>query len=414
VIVGDPANCGILWDLKTDMFAFFQNSGPGSPAYEAWMEIYGLCHAGSPDMAQIANAAWQMLELVEQELAGGGGEDLEKGASLVGGLLSCTETLCRSDGIPGIDFLPTLGTAGLFAVRGNDQKPAVARGYVPFTDFLGGANSALWGVEVDLPWSVVTQAPRVLIFGFAPPAPELPVAELRLGGLEYELKVYPKKGEFPDGTLHVTACFADDVELPHVDGDHSKPSLEPLMQRQSVLLETYAGPGFCDPPSSMQHASILAPVAALARRIAAPVRAYFFTDRGIKHVGGTPLDFSRFAPVVVNGQGGGLELLSGPNADVTVGESVGTIRVRASTDNGTPIERVEVTLSIYNNRGVPAGAVLSGSTVELTEERDGLQGVATFTDVSVGKPGGYIICAEGSFQEFTFERVCSTRINAKW
>jgi hypothetical protein len=81
------------------------------------------------------------------------------------------------------------------------------------------------------------------------------------------------------------------------------------------------------------------------------------------------------------------------------------------------MERVLVTLYVLNNQGVPAGAVLSGDFESYTLERNGMEGIAVFPDdgppPSLGKAGGYRICARGSLGGFTFTDACSGLINAK-
>jgi hypothetical protein len=74
---------------------------------------------------------------------------------------------------------------------------------------------------------------------------------------------------------------------------------------------------------------------------------------------------------------------------------------------------VLVTVFIFNNQGVPAGAVLSGDLSAYTEERDGVQGIATFDNVIVGKPGGYTVCAAGTLAGFTFAEACSNLFNVR-
>jgi len=64
------------------------------------------------------------------------------------------------------------------------------------------------------------------------------------------------------------------------------------------------------------------------------------------------------------------------------------VQVLAVTDQGTPLEHVLIELSAEVN---------NGSTVEISEnqaftEEDG--GIATFPNVSINKPGGYVLCAE--------------------
>jgi hypothetical protein len=91
------------------------------------------------------------------------------------------------------------------------------------------------------------------------------------------------------------------------------------------------------------------------------------------------------------------------------------IQVRARSGDGTPMELVEVTLSIRGNNGEPAGAILTGDLLSLSRELNG--GIATFPDddnpVVVGKAGGYRLCVNGNFEGFSFNEVCSSVFNAR-
>src|SRR5690606_23978397 len=229
------------------------------------------------------------------------------GSPLVNALLACTSGPCRAADLPGIDFLPALGPYGVFAVRRTDEKPAVGHGAAPFTDASGNENTALWGVEVTEAWSAVAGANPVLVYGG--PGGTLALQDVALGNLQFTFDVFPDLGTFPDGLLHVGACFSREIALPHVGGDESRPTLRPRMQREGVLLSTHA-PTFCPPEPG--RASLIGAVASLLEPIApAAIRGLFRSDLRIRVVGGTPLDFSEFAPVGAHPIGT-LAILQGP------------------------------------------------------------------------------------------------------
>jgi hypothetical protein len=364
------------------------------------------------NQALVASYAWNLLGMVETALDG----NLIIGtaaqtAAFVGRLVACTTSLCEAAAVPSINFTSAVSPYGIFAVRSDDVNPAIARGAVPFTDVSGQSNAALWGVEVDFPWSVVTSANPVLVYGGPVVSGGLTLKEIGLGNVQYLLNVLPDAGEFLDGALHVGACFAKEVTIPP-----SANGLEARMQREGVLLEEDV-PGFCPPDAGPQAASIIAPFVAFARRVMpASITSLLVADTKVRVVGGTPLDFSTFAPVAAETLGT-LEWLSVPPAVVVAGDALGEIKVKALSGAGTPMEKVRIELYIAGNQGTPAGAVLLGDIESYTQERSGVLGVATFPDegadgTSVGKAGGYTICARGFLSGFAFTDIC-TSFNAR-
>jgi hypothetical protein len=397
--------CSLLRDITSDARSYFPQ--PERRTAQDIVQAMGTdCKNGL--QAGLTARAWQLLGMVEAVLEGGRGGDLATGSSLVNGLLGCTGSLCEFPPSPFIDFSGALASGGLFAVRSQSTDPAVSRDPVQFTDLRGTLISAFWGVEVDQPWAQVTFADPVLVYGRPLTSNGVPLSDAAIGNIQYELNVYPDAGEFLDGALHVGACFSPEA----VFDDGTNP-LEPRMQREQVLLEEHV-PGFCSSVfTPVQSASLFGSLFALAKDVAQPLLSLFvMADRSAPAVGGTPLDFSRFAPVAAN-TNARLEFVSQPNPTPTESQPIGTFQVRARSGAGTPMEKVLVTVYIFNNQGVPAGAVLSGDLSAYTEERDGVQGIATFDNVIVGKPGGYTVCATGSLAGFTFAEACSNLFNVR-
>lgn len=402
-----PAACR-LQDLTRDARAYF--SQPEIRDARDLISLIGTACAEG-DQASVTSHAWQALRLVETVANASRGGPAPAGASFANGLIDCIEQLCEPASGNDLDLLRPLEATGLFAIRAADQIPALSRTPVTFTDFDGAANRARWGLEVDDHWSYVTGTNPVLLFGAPLVEGGTPVSEVSFGDLQFDMNRYPIPAEgqpghqYRDDALHVGICFEHEVTLPHLDGDESKPVLEPRMQREAVLLETRT-PSFCDISfPELQSASLFAGLSATLLR---PVMAFFASDRLAPSLGGTPLEFSRFAPVAADVRGS-LVWVTGPASVVTEGEPLGVLEVRAESGAGTPMEKVVVTLSLRANQGEPAGAVITGDASSLTDEG---RGVATFPDSgaeapSVGKPGGYLICANGSLEGFTFPEVCS-------
>ncbi|MGH7470528.1 MAG: hypothetical protein ACRENP_21495 [Longimicrobiales bacterium] len=397
------ASCELVKTMSANVRDFFIQ--PEQKVAQDQLRLLGeSCSAGNQSLTTARS--WQLLGLMETVLNQHRANSTAAGNLLVNKLLACTLSLCTSAAQPNINFTGALSTYGLFAIGGADSDDAVSRDPQPFNDFQGHANTALWGVEVDAPWSTVTGAHSVLVYGN--PESSLSLQELHIGNLRYDLKTFPDVS-FADGLLHVGVCLASEVDLPPVGADQP----EARMRREGVLLEEHV-PGFCPPPA-VQSASIFASISSIARRfIPTSLSVLFAGDTKAGAVGGTPLDFSRFAPVASKTTGA-LEFVVGPNPVVVAGQSIGTIQVRARSGDGTPMERVLVTLTIRGNNGEPAGAFLSGDLSSFTQEANGA--IAVFPDdgnpVVVGKAGGYRLCANASFGGFTFNEICSAVFNAR-
>lgn len=373
--------------------------------------ISDACAAG--DFNAVESLSWNGLGMVEALVDAGRGGAPAVGASFVNGLVDCIENGCEPSADNDIDVLGALSATGLFGVRGDDQHWVLSREAVAFTDFDGRTNHARWGLEVTENWPVVTSTPQVLLYGAPLVTGGTPVQDVSFGDLQFDMNRFPVPPghRYPDGSLQVGICFEQEITLPHLDGDENKPVLEPRMQREAVLLEARE-PSFCTQAfPQVQSASLLGSLGSMVTR---PLMALFVTDRKAPSLGGTPLEFSRFAPVAANVLGS-LEFVTQPNAVNVEGQPIGEIRVRARSGGGTPMEKVEITLSIRANQGIPAGAVLSGDIVSDTDES---QGIAVFPDdggqpVSVGKPGGYLLCANGAMLGFTFPEVCSDQFHVR-
>ncbi len=410
-----PGTCTNLGDVTSNAQSYFSGDDE-TTVLNRLDHLSSACANGNQPAT--ASLAWGILDVLEDVLQNGKGGDPGIGADFVNGILDCIEDLCAPGAgeESGLDFLAALGPQGIFAVRYGGSTPAIARGPISFVDFDGKQNQGLWGIEVQGDWETVTGADPLLLYGGPLMQNPTTILDQSLGDVQANIKRYPIVGKFVDGGLHVGLCLKYETTLPHPNDDPSLPPLEPRIQRESVLLEDYS-PGFCGgfsmPASaSIQSASVVGSALAGLRSLLLSPPPPAFAERRIVAVGGTPLDFSRFAPVGA-ATDGFLEFVSGPDSRAVEGESVGDIQVRARSGGGTPIEKVEVTLSIKNNKGEPAGAFLTGDVVSVTDED---RGIAVFGDLgadppAANKPGGYLLCATGTVNGFTFAEVCSERFH---
>ena len=148
-----------------------------------------------------------------------------------------------------------------------------------------------------------------------------------------------------------------------------------------------------------------------------PLGALALSDRTSLSLGGGASFFSNFGAANAN-VNGTLVFTQSPPKVVRSTTAQFPVKVMAKTGGGSPIELADITLSIMNNNGVPAELLGSfklcnGSTttqpVGCTKELDG---IADFL-VSITKAGGYIMCANGTAEGFTFAQACTNRFNVR-
>lgn len=396
-------------DAERAARSFFSDNTDVRTVRDVLALLEEACETG--DDPGVETYGWQLLALAESALGAGATGAASDGADFVNAIVDCLENQCVTDRSNDLNVEPALGEGGLFGVRNGDEIPVIARDPIAFTDFDPKPNLAVFALETDLPWDQVTGTPYVLFYG-APVANDIDLQDVGIGGLQFDMNRYPVPpvgtfgNPFEEDALHVVVCFESDFKSPHEPGQE----LKPRVQREAVLLENYE-PVVCGDifPQTLTAASLAGPAISLVRSLL-PTAWFVRDDRLAGSIGGTPLEFSTFAPVAAD-VAGSLEFVKEPRRRSVEGQSIGEIQVRALSGAGTPIERVKVTLSIKQNQGEPAGAEISGDFESYTDEA---AGIATFPDeggqdISVGKPGGYLLCANGVLSGFTFPEVCSSQ-----
>jgi hypothetical protein len=374
------------------------------------------CAAG--DGVHVVAGGWSILSTIDTISAAGTGGSGAGGASLATGVIQymcglstlCTPEPTTADTVAWVTA-EDLGSQGMFSVRSSGTADIVAHGKVPFDS----GNEALWGVQVDDAWPTVTGASTILIYGHPGSLP--PGGDASIGDLAYRLHTFPRVPRFQDGKLHVGVCYDADVALPTtVDAN--------VLQRNGTLLQayspTFAGCRSFPGTSSMASGNVLEGLLALARSALLP-RSLFAQTLNPPATGGSPIDFSHFAPVAAN-PAGTLQFVT-PPTDGVDGTALDTIRVAALSGGGTQIELVPIALYLSTNNGVPAGADFcadsssscAAPTDTTKETSTGYNTVATFTGVTIYKPGGYQLCARALSTvvdernvPITFQDVCAT------
>jgi hypothetical protein len=402
--------CDLTQGIRADVREYFPNgSTERRVASDKAQDLQKACDTG--DQNQVVGLATDLLDMIEALLDDGRGGSATVGSRLANRLLACWVSPCSSAHVPGLELVGPMSPYGLFAVRGEDQDPAVARGAFPFRDVEGEENRALWGVEVKEDWSEIMLATHVLVYGNRAGGAGQDVNDTPVGGVAYEIKRFPDEGPFNGVELvQVGLCLARGITP-------SSDVLQERVQRNSTILTPH-DPGFCNALQSSllsRAGSTIASIASYARNFFAEPLLAAIRRTTVSGVGGSPFTFSEFTAVFAD-PNGSLELVKPPPSVVVVGDPF-SIEIQALSGGGTPIERVVVTLAIDGNSGAPAGATLTlhpsgetGTSVQLeTDEEDGK---ATF-NVSVNKPGGYVLCATGDLAGFTFEPVCTDLFHAR-
>ena len=403
-VPGTP--CPLTAGMVNDVKAWFPEP-ERTPASKVMSALKTACSKGDPSREQ---HALDLLRGIEYILDLGRGGNAVIGSRLTNALLACISSVnCDPAAVPGIDFVGALSPGGLFAVRfGDSRAPAIARNDLPFIDFASHQNAARFGVEINqgTSWAAANQSKIVLLYGRPLVEGGLDLKETGIGGLQYEFNRWPKLGPFAsDNLVHVGVCFREEIELP--DDPVTGASAQPRMQRESTLLSPRE-PTFCSSATNLQKASVLGPLGSLARSLLSSAGIAMF---GVKTpaIGGSALDFSRFAPVAAN-PNGSAQFLKGPPSVVKPNASLGPITIRVATGRGTGIERARVTVYIKQNKGVPAGAVLSGNPTGFTDEASG---TVVIDGLRIAKPGGYTLCARAELDGFSFEVGCAPMFHVK-
>jgi len=419
----EPSLARIPTGCQTNDLASVARSYFSSPEQQTVTETLRAMEneCAGADGNAVVSGGWTVLSTIEAVLGAGTGGSATDGAALANGVM---KYMCRAQAelctpIPAPVSADALGPQGIFAVRSADAAPIVAHGAVPFTDFGGSSNNALWGLETSTSWASATQVPMILFYGTPDVTTSIPVTDLSFGDLAFAMHTFPDVPGFRDGELHVAVCYQDPVELP-------TPGLADRLQREGTLLQAYT-------PACGTWWAGMTQVAGLDRVFTnllhlvgrAVLPKSLFAAGGPPSTGGTPIEFSHFAPVAAN-PNGSLAFVTPPQ-DGTAGEALDPIRVEALSGSGTPIELVTIRLYVAGNQGEPAGATFCdlastggqacGDTATTREALSGYGTLAEFDQATLYKAGGYTICAQAldssGSADFTFQEVCAPMIHIK-
>jgi hypothetical protein len=347
--------------------------------------------------------AWQILHVVAAERLSSLTAASSDGAVFVNDVLRCTSytfpPTANSDVQQGfLDNLALVLSAGIFNVRGTGFATDAAAA-------LDGSPQVFalprWGVEAVSAWP----AGPALIWGF----PELianvalnPATNINTNGSGtyngFEL------GTIPDATpkdgLRVGVCYQSTT---------NGTTANRLVHNNSEILVNNTPGALCTMPSPVASTNSRSwYVRALARAATLLVPADAHAMQGGDFIGGLPSSWSPFASGALLGSNIAPTFTVQPNDAVVGGNVHAVVNV---TINGLPVPGVDLTVSIDNNQGVPAGAVITSGDPSTHATTDRF-GNATF-DITVGKPGGYLISVGGNLTGVTTGGTLSAQFHIK-
>ena len=327
-----------------------------------------------------ANApGFSLLRLVEVVNDGGQAQGtLADGSDVSNRTLACMSV--GSSALP-ISFVVALGPTGLDGVRGGD--PATDSAPVFSHDCQFGVQPPAAG------WTTAIGGPHLFYGG--------PRAEFRTErqvGEAFDISAIPVITTFGAGPVVATRTSAEVVARGRIQQFHGSAT---ILQR--------ADPDFLfSCPFLAFGRSPGAPLALMGRLAAAGISLFApapLSAAAMFHAGagGTLAGLSAFGGVDAGAVH--LDFLTPPR-DAKAGQPISPpgVQVRARGDGGTPLPEVSVTITVQGNQG---SFTLSGTTTRVT----GSDGIATFPNLSLDKPGGYVFLATSTLIGFAPSQVSS-------
>lgn len=381
-----PATCDFN-TLRSEGRDFFSsNTDPVFDIIKSMTDAFGTGGAaaatpfGLDVFAQIASA-----RLTSRQIAG---------ASAAGGTLVRDVAKCTNLGAVDPAVAATALASGIFEVRGgtgDSQSPALAKPDV----------FPRWGVEIKAP-ATTWPTPRHLVLG-TPGA-----ATTELGGepqsisgfVGYEVATLPVS--VPKGGLRVGIC----IKTTTADLN----AVNRLIH--GGVVEGNSAPTFCDgaPLATLSRSAWFASLANRVTSAFAPA-LLFAQDGGGRDLdsftGGGPSSWSPMAWGKIVGASVALQFSTQPKNGFNTAPLAPFV-VHAGTP-GHALSGTLVTITVFGNSGLPAGAFVSGT---LTIPTDG-NGDATFNDIVVNKAGGYTLTATATYGGVPTGSTVSTLFNIK-
>jgi len=324
-------------------------------------------------------------------------------AEIAGGQLVADVALCTNLGTIDATTAATALRSGVFEVRGSavdPTGPALAKPEV----------FPRWGVEptptptrppTATPWPIIAGTPRYLIYGVPGAAASTLGGEpLAVDGfVGFDVSSFP--ATLPKTGLLVGIC----VKTTDADGN----AVNRLIHTGDIVSE--AAPSFCGAPiASLSTSAWFASVANRVTSVFAPALLHAQdgdTRDYLSFTGGGPSSWSPMAWGKIKGASVGLSFTTQPKNGFD-NAPLATFVVHSATPNH-PLAGTSVTITVFSNNGVPAGAFVSGDfTVAANANGD-----ATFTNVTVNKAGGYTLTATATYGGVPTGSAISAKFNIK-
>ena len=303
------------------------------------------------------------------------------GAASAGDLFVDDVLVCL--GFPtNVDFTGALGPNGMFAVPVGSAA-VISRG----TPVYGvEPTTASWAVSSGQALFLLYGGPRDYSFSNEP-------AALNATTGAYDLNTIPAHLTFSPPIRGGTCTEVADANT--------------VLQHENEIL-TGETLNFCATITSSRGTE--RGVFALARRLSdwfTPRPAYAAaTMLAVKPPGGSLGGLSPIGPVVVNAATVKLAFVVQPSNGTINKDIKPPIVVSAVTANGTPLDGVQITLTVLNNQGVPIQ--VSGNVATTTAG-----GLATYEHLQTTKAGGYTMLASGSIFGTATKTVTSVLFNVQ-
>jgi hypothetical protein len=309
---------------------------------------------------------------------------LQIGSAAAGGKFVLDVVGCMSVGSVDDTFKPDQALdKGVFEVEVNGALAALAK--VASAGHATVDASPLWGAEPNGTWTRSAAPGGYLVYGY-------PLgADVTTSGFEM--------GTIPQAISRniVGAANLFRVGLCVSPANTGLTSANRLVHSGAIVTGLFdansnqdQGTQFCvGHVSSLTNASWLTRLASNALSVLTPKPLYACCN-DFAGIGGLPDGWSPITPNSIVGTSVALEFTTQPPAN-TFADSLFTVVVKASNASG-PVPGVVVTVSVDNNHGVPAGAVISAGNPVGTTRPDG----TTSITVAVGKAGAFILRANGA------------------
>jgi hypothetical protein len=381
-----------VFDLITTMKNSWQTNGAGAAATTT---------AGLNILARVA-----LVRLTSGQVLSPASKF--EAAEVAGGNLVSAVALCMTLGPVDATTATNALRSGVFEVRGSiaGDPPALARPDV----------YPRWGAEAKTSW-IIAGYPRYLVYGTpgidaSALGGETPTVHTFNG---FEISTLPTN--VPKSSLRVGICVN---ALVGIQSTNTRSAVNLLIHDGVVLPNSSPSTAFCTGAPSAPTASLSTSAwfASLTNRITSVFSpaSLFAQERGLdfdSFTGGGPSSWSPQGFGQIAGSNIALTFTTQP-VNGTAFEKLNTIVVHAATVVQAPaaghtLEGVDVTISVANNSGTPAGACVVGTLTVTTNSL----GDAIFDNVTVKKAGGYTITATGVYQTVPTQNRVSNLFNVK-